>query len=133
MTNYKKDDWVFYNFRLVQIKEIEEGKITQISDGFFSTHGLDLGKNVVPLTVRNKCISDEIKAVYYDDLYRMKGTRHLNWPEIHSKLVDLWLALCKTKKKEISYNRIYDFRDKVVAAAEEANNITVEGINLLRQ
>lgn len=136
MTEYKVGDWVFYEFRLVQIKEIEEGKVTQISDGFFSTFGLDLGHNIVPLTLKNKCVSDRTRVVY-ENLYESAGSskwKYLNWPEIHPKFVSLWLDLCNNliTKDEISYDCIYDLKDKILAAIDLVNKIRAEGIRLFR-
>ena len=135
MTDYKRGDWVFYEFELVQIHRTENGQVKEIADdGWFTISGQDLSSGIVPLTLENKLISNEVKSVY-DDLYKTSGTQHLNWPDIHSKFVDLWLVLCdkQAKKERVSYSCIHDLRDKIVAATETVNNICVDGIKLLRQ
>ena len=134
MTDYKRGDWVFYEFKLAQIYRIEDGQVKEVKNGLFTISGWDLSSSIVPLTLKNKLTSDEVRSVY-DDLYKTSGTQHLNWPDIHSKFVDLWLVLCnkQAKKERVSYSCIHDLGDKIVAAAETANNICVDGIKLLRQ
>ena len=97
-TKYKLNDWVFYNFKLVQITKIEGVNITGVSDGFFSTYGNYLNRNIVPLTLKNKTISDSFEELYN----KIHSFPDLGWnyPDIHKCFIEQWMESCLTTNEE---------------------------------
>jgi hypothetical protein len=69
-------DWGFYEYKLVQIEEMNEGRITSVRDGYFEMGGCDM--EVLPLTLHNKVWSEEFAALRHK--LHEKGSSGLNYP-----------------------------------------------------
>ena len=92
-TTFKVGDWVFCEFKLQQIKEICDGHITSISDGWFSHSSSDLDDRCFPIKMRIKTISNAFES-WSAKLHR-EGMPHLNYPDIHNWLVEKWCKACQ--------------------------------------
>jgi hypothetical protein len=91
------DDWVYFEFTLGQVREMEEGRVTRFSDGSFSTGGYDLSNSCVPLSTTMKLIAEVYAAI--GRRIHEEGSPGLNFPDIHRWLVGRWRMAC------------YEFRD----------------------
>jgi len=134
--SWKTGDWCFFEWKLGQIKETKNNGVTEFSDGMFSTSGHGLHDRMFPLTMRNKIISDTFES-YSSDIHA-KGARNLNFPDIHRKLVDLWVEAMESKetKEEVELRKVYDktrkFFDGIMSECQELKYKEVEGIPLFR-
>lgn len=122
-------DFVFFEFKLVQIKEVtEDGRVTDVSDGYFSIVSSDLSSRILPITLTNKIVSEE----YMDQSkYLHKyGNPGLNYPDIHRHLVGMWLEDCNALSAgEKAPNDVRGFVKKVL---DSYKKIEVDGVILLR-
>lgn len=99
------------------VKEVAaDGRVTQMSDGFFSTSSLDLRDRMFPMDLRGKCVSDEYQS-QYDKLHKESRGVNLNFPDFHRWFVEKW-AECMERRHD----------DEVVKAAYEELNQFVRGI-----
>ena len=67
---WAKNEWCFFEFKLCQIQEVEEGRVTSVSDGSFNTSGRSLGDRCVPLTLRFANLSD--RADYWSSQWHRR-------------------------------------------------------------
>jgi hypothetical protein len=90
MTNWKVGDWVTYEMRVGQIKEINSAGNAIFSDGTFQTSGRlqDLFR---PLTLRNKSIVETFDNIY-NRLREIDGEAGFNYHDIHSHFSALALS-----------------------------------------
>lgn len=128
------DDWCFFEFRLAQIKDVTDGRVTEVRTGYITVGSYDFNDKIKPLTMPYKVASDEVEAVY-NKLHR-EGSPGLNWPELHRHLVRLWLKLCDAYDVELkgelissAYEELYEFRDAILNICQ---NTTVDGIQLFK-
>lgn len=132
---YKEGDWVYYDFKLCQIKEIEDGIYYRVTDGFFQTSGSALSDSFFPLDLRIKSISDEFK--YHSDLFHKLSFNALNHPDINRKLVSMWIEACNNKDDNEKIGEIYDklhkFYDDVKMEIEKIRMISINDVKLIRQ
>ena len=128
MIVWKDGDWCFFEFKLCQIF-IKYGKVQDASDGMFRTGGYDLSDRCRPLTLHNAYLSQV--ADHWSDKLHRDGNAGLNFPDIHRKLVDLWVIACdaaENDKKAI--DAIGNFAQAVLDA--QKNFGSVDGVRLLR-
>lgn len=130
---WKVGDFGFFEYKLAEVKEIDpERGVYDVSDGYFSVGGRNLEERMIPLNLTAKLVSAEVERVRRDIAAKEKGAS-LNWPDLHRKLVDIWLdtyELAMEKPKESPYKALYDFRDKVLASMEQVYDAQVEGFSL---
>ena len=133
MTKWSKDDWCFFEFNLVQIQEVKEGRVTSVSDGSFNTGGWDLSDRCLPLTLRTSAISDTLE--YWSNRLHKEGNNALNYPDIHRKLVDLWYEWCLTEAKSdaahTAADRVRDFAEGILRRVKQDQSEEIEGVRLL--
>lgn len=117
-------DWVLFEFSIVQIREMDGPKIQEVNDGLFTTSGRYLNVRVQLLTMRNKVISEEFETASKE--IHATNNNQLNYPDIQSKLVDLWIEACDLpptppKEKELQkiYTRLREFKDNILSAATD--------------
>ena len=116
-------DWVLFEFSLVQIRGMDGPKIQEVNDGLFTTGGHYLNDRVRLLTMRTKVISEEFEQTSKD--IHATDNNQLNYPDIHNKLVDLWIEACDTlpspkeKKLQKIYTRLREFKDNILSAATD--------------
>lgn len=124
-------DWCFFEFKLTQVKEVGDGgRVTSVSDGAFTTGSYDLSDRLVPLSGRNNWISKEFESIS-KELHK-NGVPGLNYPDIATHLVKLWLEAVDTSDnddlREV-YDRAYHFRDGILSAT---NVPAVQGVRVFR-
>jgi hypothetical protein len=128
---YKKGDWVFCEFKLQEILEVEENRVTSVHDGWFEMGSLDLSDRCFPLTVRNKVISDSFKN-FSDQVHAIRNNG-LNYPDINRYLISKWVDCCEeTNDEKIQkvYIEIEEFIDKL---KDIHLDLKINGINVFRQ
>lgn len=132
---YKVGDWVFCEYELSYIKELKEGRITEVSDGSCSHGSYDLSDRIFPLERFIKVISESYKH-YYDELHKY-DFNGLNWPDIHRWFVNHWVETCKNKNGDKDYfrKRWDEVRDFVNGFRDNYKDMkvkTVGGVSILR-
>lgn len=129
---YKKGDWCFHDYELVQILEVDGGRITEVSDGSFRKCGNSL--DVQPLSLRNNRLCDY--WTYYErELRKAEGRTNLNWPDIHRYFVDTWNQACLTETNEglvAIQDTLKKFVDTAIAEILGAKQKEIDGVGLFR-
>lgn len=138
--SFKVGDWMFFEFKLSYIKAMELSRITEVSDGGFSTSGHSLEDRVFPLCVKIKNISDNYSD-FYTELHK-SDFNGMNWPDIHRWFVEHWAETCKVEKfKDVDaekdfyrkrYSEVRDFVNQFRENYSEMKRKTIGGVNLLR-
>lgn len=124
----KTGDWCFYEYKLSQV-EVEMGRVLRASDGMFSTSGQDLSGECRPLTLRNANLSQH--AQYWSSRLHKEGHGGLNYPDIHRRMVELWIAACDAKESDkVAPEAMGKFAEAVLHAVRDAGE--VDGVPLLR-
>lgn len=132
-------DWVFFEFSLVQIKEMKGPNIQEVNDGLFSMSSRFLNDRVRLLTMRNKIISEEFERTS-KTLHDLNNNK-LNYPDIHSKLVDLWVEACdilpsppKEEELQKMYERVRKFTEYISKAslASIQKGFAAEGVRIFK-
>jgi len=136
-TKYKVGDWVVCEFKVQQIKQIsEDGRVTDVSDGYISHGGWSLNDRVFPLTLRSKIISEEFYDVYHkihklDDKYKIS----LNFPDINDYLITEWVKVMTDDDDDESIRKGYDKIRKMLETLEtkmvEVSGYTIDGCKMI--
>lgn len=145
--SFKEGDWVFHDFELKQIQEMENGKISRVSDGLFCRSATSLNDECFLLDMHIKNISDHFKYKW-DQLENQFGDNfRINFSKVSNKFREIWVNACNEiienysddeKVKEIKgkySNEINDFCNSVhnkVQEVEEHLNEKVEGIEIFK-
>ena len=127
---WKVNDWCFCEFKLQQIKDMKEGRVTEVTDGFFSHSGHSLGDLCFPLSLHAKRASDTAEH-WSREMHKLHG---LNFPDIHRKLVDLWADICEAPEKESTpaYEALEAFGKSVVEYVLNTKSQQVSGVSIYR-
>ena len=132
---FKKEDWCFCEFKLQQIMETEENRITGVSDGMFILGSSDLSDRCYPLEMKVKQISDTV-AYWSTEFHRLKNNS-LNHPDLNRELIRRWVELCDNREDENRLNELYDklseFGNSVLRKVRDLNFEEVEGVSLFRR
>lgn len=133
LTNPKIGDWCFKEFKLSQIKEIEKGRITSTSDGYFVSSSWDLNDRCFPLDLEVLRSSSEVEY-WSDKLHACK--QKLNYPDINRKLVEIWVEMCENKdnveKLKASYEKVRNFAQAVIDKSNALKENVVEGVSIFK-
>ena len=133
--SFKIDDWVYYEFELVQVREIENDKVTKVSDGSFNTWANDLNPYCFPMNMDMKKISDYVKSVF-DDI-KEYNLNCLNYPDIKRKFVEYWVEMCE------NYHSDYDkyitiktkfatFVNELTTKLNEIQNLYINDVKIIK-
>lgn len=99
MKNYKVGDWVYFEFKLHQVKTIKDGYI-ELTDGCFCTSGNSIAERMVPLSIETKRLSDDMQSTY--NRFMKKHDSRLNYTGgIIGKLSEIWLEACRANDPNI--------------------------------
>lgn len=116
-TTFKVGDWVFCEFELQLIREMEDGRVREVTDAACSHCGYDLTDRCRPLTYDIKRIADNF--AYQSMRIHREGSGGLNYPDIHRWLVSHWTKTCDeygddaaTKK---NFELLRDFTNDVLS------------------
>ena len=86
---WKAGDWVVFDLKVGQIKELRDDGCASFSDGFFETSGR-LTDRFRQLTLKNKRVVETFDA-YYNRLHEIAGNAGFNYPDISSYFSQLAL------------------------------------------
>ncbi|NRA78912.1 MAG: hypothetical protein HRU18_11940 [Pseudoalteromonas sp.] len=132
---FKKGEWCFCEFKLQQVTETEENRITGVSDGMFSLGSMDLSDRCYPLELDVKRISDTV--AYWSTKFHELKNNALNHPDLNRELIRRWVELCDSRKDEICLKELYDslsnFGNSVLRKVQDLNFEEVEGVKLFRR
>ena len=132
---FQKGEWCFCEFRLQQVTETEENRITGVSDGMFRLGSNDLSDRCYPLELDVKCISDTV--AYWSTRFHELRNNSLNHPDLNRELIRRWAELCDNRKDENRLKELYDslnkFGHSVLRKVEDLSFEEVEGISLFRR
>lgn len=133
--NFKKGDWCYCQFKLQQIMETTDSRITEVSDGYFRTGSHDHSDECFPVTMDVKRISDDVEY-WYKEFHNLKNNA-LNHPDLHRKLVEMWVEMCLNKDDEKKLKELYvklnTFGKAIVDKIHDLNYEEINGVRLFRQ
>lgn len=133
---FKIGDWVFSEYELKQITEIEGDQVTGVTCGLFSHHGSSLNYCIFPLEISIKRISNEYEH-WEKKVRENEGRLHLNWPDLHRWFVDHWAGTCLVRdddeKVKERYVRLREFCHAVIDKCLQEKTVEVDGIALFRK
>lgn len=95
---FQKGEWCFCEFRLQQVIETEENRITSVSDGIIRSGSSDLSDRCYPLEMDVKCISDAV-AFWSIKFHELKNNS-LNHPDLNRELIRRWVELCDNRDRK---------------------------------
>jgi len=131
---FEKGDWCFCEFKLQQIMNTEEGRITEVSDSAFRMSGRDLSDRCFPLDLTIKRCSDT--AAYWSKRFHELNHNSLNHPDLNRELISRWAAMCESandeKKLQELYNSLEKFCRAVVNKVQDLKHEEIEGVSLFR-
>ena len=123
--NFKAGDWVVFELKVGQIKEIRDNDCISFSDGYFESSGR-LTDRFRLLTLKNKNIVETFN-IYYERLREIDGEAGFNYPDIHDYFSQLALD-------EIDTGSGVSF-DKAQKFVHDARSYTpiIDGVRLFRR
>lgn len=134
MNNWKVNDWCFCEFKLQQITEVEEGRVTSVSDGRFSLGSYDLSDRCYPLDLSIKRVSDSV--AYYSDKFHKLNIPGFNYPDFNRELISRWVNLCDHVKDNDTIKKLYDelqeFCNNIERTINNQRDVSIAGFNLYR-
>ena len=95
---FQKGDWVFCEFKLQQIMETNENRITEVSDGMFRMGSYDISDRCFPLTLSIKIVSDAVS--YWSQQFHKAECKGLNHPDLNRALISRWVDICENIDNE---------------------------------
>ena len=132
---FQKGEWCFCEFRLQQVLETEENRITSVSDGIIRSGSSDLSDRCYPLEMDVKRISDAV-AFWSTKFHELKNNS-LNHPDLNRELIRRWAELCDNRKDENHLKELYDslntFGMSVLRKVQDLSFEEVEGVSLFRR
>lgn len=132
---FKNGDWCFCEFKLHQIMNTEENRITEVSDSMFRLFGHDLSDRCFPLDLGIKRCSDT--AAYWSREFHRLNHNGLNYPDLNRELVRRWAEMCENIHYEKRLQELYDnlnkFGNDVIKKVNGLRHEAVEGIHLFRR
>lgn len=95
---FKTGDWCFCEFKLQQILETEENRVTEVSDGSFRMSGNNLSDRCLSLDLKIKRVSDYVS--YWSDRFHKLNNNSLNYPDLNRELIQRWAEMCENINDE---------------------------------
>jgi hypothetical protein len=131
---FQKDDFVFCDFKLQQIKRMEGTNIVEVSDGYFCLFSNSLNDRCFELSLSNKSISDSFERIH-NKLHEIKNGA-LNHPDMNRYLIDKWCDACNsktTKEAEAIMNTTYKWYEEIRDFVEnQCQNKCIDGVPVFR-
>ena len=110
---WKKNDWCFCEFKLQMIKEVKEGKPTEVSTGHICMSGSDLSDRCYPMTLQSKINSENVERIS-DKIHKMRNNT-INYPQLNRILIEKWQEICDAgndnKVLEKLFTKLYEWED----------------------
>lgn len=134
--SWRVGDWCFFEYKLAMVKAVaDDGRVTDVSDGWFNMGSWDLRDLMFALDLRGKCVSEEF-AGQYDKLRKESGEVSLNWPDIHQWFVAKWAECMERCLDDAAVKAAYEELNQFVRGAldlvEAQKQLTVMGVRLMR-
>ena len=127
--------WVFFEFKLACIEQIEEDRVTKVTTGYMSCSSFNISQNCFPLDVHGKIVSEEFDH-QYDKLYTKWKHSHLNWPDLHCWFVKSWRELMQKRKSKSEIEKGFVGLQKFVSSIDQTlvslSTQPVDGVKLFR-
>lgn len=135
MNKFKVGDFIFCEFVLQQIKEMNGEDITCVTDGHFQMTGNSLNDRCYPLDLRIKVISDSVKS--WSKRFHDLKNNSLNYPDINRELIRIWVEMCEikdndTRLKEL-FNSLDSFGRKIEERVRDLKYEEIDGVPLFRR
>jgi len=132
---FKVGDWVFCEFVLQQIKEMNGDKVTGVEDGNFSMSYSDLNDRCFHLSLPIKRISDAVNY-WSKKLHEIKNNS-VNHPDLNRELIRRWAVMCQNSEDEnaakAGLESLRKFCENVVSMFDGLADMRVDGIPLIRR
>jgi hypothetical protein len=132
---FRVGQWVWSEHKLKIVKEIRNGHVTELSDGYCSCSYSNLDDVCFPLDVRGKLISEEYERSY-SLLHKESRGLNLNFPDIHRWYVAEWCEAMKQRDNDAAikaaYERLRAFEREIIDGIEDAKRQTAGGLSLFR-
>ena len=134
-TNYKVGDWVFCEFKLQQIREINESFVS-VTDGMFemSMSKYHFDSNSFPLEMRIKRISDAFLA-HAERVHKEVIHNGVNYRAIYDRMIEKWVIACQYEDENQSRRvtgEMVQFCDEVIKKVQEVRGMDFYGFKLFR-
>lgn len=130
---WKVGDWCFFDYELVQIQKVENGNVRSVSTGIIGSSG-NLSERCFPLSLEIVRLSGYAKS--WSDKLRSVTPSVLNYPDIHRKLVEIWVEGCESIANEDAEKTTYEslrvFCEAILERLDEAKQFNVGGVRVLR-
>lgn len=134
MKDFKINDWCFCEFELQQIKRMEEGRVTEVTTGQFCMSSHDLTDRCFPITMPVKIASDNMQ--YWHKEFHKLSMAGLNYPDLHRRLVSMWVDICEESNEEILkslYKKLEEFGRSILNRVRDLKYEEVDGLSLFRR
>lgn len=130
---FQKGDWCFCEFKLQQVQETTDNRITSVSDGSFSLSSNDLSDRCFPLELDVKRISDSV-SYWSEEFHKIKV--NINHPDLNRELISRWVEMCEHRKDadtlKMLYKRLDQFGQSIVNRVRDLTYEEIEGVRLFR-
>lgn len=123
----KVGDWVVFDLKIGQIKEIRENGNATLSDGSFEHSGSILDR-CRPLTLRNKAITESF-ACSYNSLKKIDGSSGFNYPRIIDHFAQLAVDAIDSTDEQ---HKFYGLANEFVIDARNYKP-EIQGVRLFRR
>ncbi len=127
-------EWCFCEFKLQEIREVRNGRITSVSDGVCVMGG-DSTSVCFPLDVKIKRISDSV--YYWHKKFHESTLVGLNYPDLNGKLISIWVEMCRVKDDDQLLKEKYEFLDHfvkvVLANIKQVKEMAAYDVKLFRE
>lgn len=134
-TNFKVGDWIFCEYKLHVIEEMEGETIKAVADGYIIHSSYSLNDRCFPLNKEIKRISEHFEQAY-TKIHEL-SIRGLNFPDIHRWLVKKWCEACNNKDDNTivtaCMNELNDFTDNTIERCKILKEERVGDIKLMRE
>lgn len=127
--DWKIGDWVVFDLKVGQIKDLRDGDNASFSDGWFETSGR-LRDRFRPLTLKNKRIVEHMETVY-NRLHEIDGEAGFNYPGISSHFSELALKAIDSATDDEA-RQFFDAANEFVSHARNYAR-TIQGVPLFRR
>ena len=122
-------DWVVFDLKIGQIKELRGGGSASFSDGWFETSGR-LQDRFRPLTLKNKHTVEYFETIY-NRLHEIDGQHGFNYPRISQHFAELALSVIDADDDQCS-KQFYEAANDFVSSARNYTP-NIQGVALFRR
>ena len=132
-TKFKIGDWVYSDYELCQVKEMEGEKVYSVTTGFINTTGFNMNESIYPIALDIKVISEGVQSCS-KRLHAIK--LNINHPDLHRELVRRWHELIEwrdhqTKSKTL-WDSLYEWVNKIERKCNDLKYDEIDGVKIFR-